>query len=53
MLTWSYVFSGLIYSTFVSDVYGIIRHILCLIFIAPYFSVTVPLVQYCVITNGP
>ena len=43
----------LISSTFVPDVYGLMRHILCRIFVAPYCYVTVSLVQHCVITNGP
>ena len=37
---------------FVSDVYGLMRIILYLIFFAPYYNVTVPLVQQCVISNG-
>ena len=38
---------------FVSDVYGFMRRILCLIFIVPSFNVTVSLVQHCVIKYGP
>ena len=44
MLTSSYIFSGLIYLTFLSDIYGLMKHILCLIFIAPYCNVIAPLV---------
>ena len=42
----------LISSAFVSDVYGLIQHILYLIFVAPYYNVTMTLVQHCVISNG-
>ena len=53
MLTSSDIFLGLISSTFVSDLYGLMRRILCLIFIAPHCRFTVPFVQHCVITKGP
>ena len=53
MLTSLHTFSGLIYSMFVSDIYGLIRRILCLIFIGPHCKVTMILVQHCVITNVP
>ena len=53
MLTSSYIFSGLISATFVSDLYGLIQRILYLIFVGPYCNLTVPLVKHCVITNGP
>ena len=33
--------------------YGLIQRILCLIFIIPHYNVTVPLLQLCMITNGP
>ena len=36
MLTSSYIFSGLISSTSVSDLYGLIGRILCLIYVGPY-----------------
>ena len=45
--------SGSIYSTFVSDLYGLMLRILCLFFIASYCNETVSLVQHCVITNVP
>ena len=53
MLTLSHICSGLIYSTFVLDLYGLIRHISCLIYIGPHCNVTVPLVQDGFIANGP
>ena len=53
MLTASSIFIELIYSTLVSDLYGLMQRILCLIYVAPYFNVTVPLVKHCVITKGP
>ena len=39
-------------STFISDLYGLMRHILCLIFVAQQCNMTLPLVQHIVITNG-
>ena len=39
-------------SMFVSDVCGLMRRILYLIFVTPHCNVTVPLVQHCVITSG-
>ena len=39
-------------STLVSNLYGLMRRILYLIFIAPHFKFTVPLVKYWVITKG-
>ena len=53
MLTSSHIFSGLISSTFVPDLYELIRRILCLICIVPHCNVTVPLVQHGFIANGP
>ena len=53
MLTVSYIFIEFESSTLVSDLYGLIRHVLYLIFIAPYYNFTVPLVKHCVITKGP
>ena len=55
---WSYIdtvihISRVISSTFVSDLDGSMKCILCLIFIAPHCKVIVPLVQYYVITSGP
>ena len=44
--------SGVLSSTFASDVYGLIQRVLCLICVGPYFNTTMPLVQHCVITNG-
>ena len=51
MLTPSHIFPGLIYSTFVSDLYGLIRCILFPIYIGEYCILTVPLIKYRVITN--
>ena len=51
MLTSSCIFSVVTSSTFVSDIYGLIRRILCLICVAPYCNVTVPLDQHYVIKN--
>ena len=53
MLTASYIFMELKYSTLVSDLYGLMRHILCLICITPHCKFIVPLVKHCVITKGP
>ena len=53
MLTSSYIFLGLMSSTFISDVYGLMQCILIQIFIPPHFKVTVTLVQHYVIKNGP
>ena len=53
MFTSSHIFSGLISSTFVTYEYGLIQCILYLIFFRTYFNVIVPLVQHCVISNGP
>ena len=53
MLTSSHIFSGFIYTTFVPDLYGLIRRILCLIFIGPHCNVAVPLIQHDFIANGP
>ena len=52
ILTSSDIFSGLISSTFVPDLYGLMRRILCLIIIEPYCTMTVPLVKHWIITNG-
>ena len=53
MLTSSHIFSGLISSNFVPDLYELIRHILCLFFIKPHCTVTVPSVQHDFVANGP
>ena len=53
MLTSSHIFLGLISSTFVSYLYGLIRHVLCISSIGPYCKFTMPLVKHGVITNGP
>ena len=53
MLTSSQIFSGLIYSTCVPYLYELIRRILCLIFIRPHCTVTVPSVQHGFIANVP
>ena len=53
MLTLSHIFSGLISPTFVPDLYGLIRRILCLTCIGPYCNVAVTLVQHGFIANGP
>ena len=42
----------LIFSTLVSDLYGLIRHILYLFFVGPHFKFTMTLIKHCVITNG-
>ena len=43
MLTSLHIFLGLISSTFISDLYGLMQHILCLICIIPYCKFTAPL----------
>ena len=53
MLTSSHIFLGLISSTFVSDLYGLIQRILYLICIGPYYIFTVPLIKQRVLINGP
>ena len=53
MLCCKSLVSGLIYSKFVKDVYGLMQRILYLIFIIPRCNVTVTLVEHCVITNVP
>ena len=53
MLKSAHIFSGLISSTFVLDLYGLIRRIFCLIYIGPHFNVTVPLGLHSFIENGP
>ena len=45
MLTPSDIFIELKYSTLVSNLYGLMRHILFLICVAQYFKFTVPLVK--------
>ena len=52
MLTLSHIFSGLISSKFLSDLYGLIRRILFLICIRPYCNFTLTLVKHRVITHG-
>ena len=44
---------GLLSSTLVSDLYGLIRRILYLIYFGPHCKFTTPLVKNRVITNGP
>ena len=53
MLTSSHIFFELEYSTLVSNLYGLMRHILYLICVAPHCKVNVLLVKKCVIKNGP
>ena len=53
MLTSLQICSGFISSTFVPDLYGLIRRVLCLICIRPHLNVTVPLVQHGFIENRP
>ena len=53
MLTPSNIFFELKSSTWVSDLYGLMRSILYLISVAPICNNTVSLVQHRVITNGP
>ena len=53
MLTSLHIFSGLISSTFVPYLYGLMRPIVCLICIGPHCNVTVQLVQHGSIANGP
>ena len=48
-----HIFQHLISSMSVSNVYGLMRCSLCLIFIFPLCNETVPLIQHYVITNGP
>ena len=52
MLTASSIFIELKSSTLVPNLYGLIRRILYLIYIAPHSKFTVPLVKKCVITKG-
>ena len=52
MLTALSIFVELKSSTLVSDLYGLIRRILYLMFIAPHCKFTVQLVKYFVITKG-
>ena len=40
------------YSNLLSGLYGLIRRMLYLIFIALHYKFTVPLVKHCVITKG-
>ena len=53
MLISLYIFLLLISSTCVSDVYGFIWHIICIMFIGQNSNVTMLLVQHRVIRNGP
>ena len=53
MLTSSHIFSGVIYSTFVSYVYVLMGRILGLVLFVPHCNLTVSLVQHCFIINGP
>ena len=52
MLTSSDIFFELIYSTLVSNLYGLIRSKLYLICVGPQCKFTVPLVKHYDITNG-
>ena len=52
MLTSSHIFLGLISSTFVSDLYGRMQRLLCLICITPYYIFTVTLEKHRVIKDG-
>ena len=52
MLTASSIFIELIYSTLVSDLYGLMQHILYLICVTPYRKLTIPLVKNQLIANG-
>ena len=49
----SSIFIELKTSILASDLYGLMRRILCLIYVTPYFSITVPLVKHFVIKKGP
>ena len=53
MLTSSEIFIELKSSILVSNLYGLMRRILCLIFVVPHCKFTVPLLKHCVITKGP
>ena len=53
MLTSLDIFFEIKSSTLVSNLYGLMRRILCLIFVGPYFNITMPLVKHCVITKVP
>ena len=43
----------LISSTFISDVYCLMWSVLYLIFVATHCNVIVPLINHCIIKNGP
>ena len=53
MLTLSEIFFELIFSKFVSDVYGLMRRMLYLICTEYYCKFTMLLVKHCVVKNGP
>ena len=53
MLTTLNIFFEIKSSTLVSNLYGLMRHILCLIFFGAYFNINLPFVKHCVITNEP
>ena len=53
MLTASYIFIELEYSTLASNLYGLMQRILYLIYFAPYCKFTAPSTKHCVITKGP
>ena len=53
MLASAYIFIELESLTLVSDLYGLIRRILYVIFIGPNYEFTVPLLKHFVITKGP
>ena len=49
----SNIFIDLKSSTLVSNLYGLMRHILHLISVAPYCNITMPLLKHRVITTTP
>ena len=53
MLTASSIFFELKSSTLVSDLYGLMRRMLCLISVTPYCKITVPFVKRYVFAKGP
>ena len=53
MLTSSDIFLGLISSTFISYLYGLMRRILHVIFITEHYKIAAPLVNNRDIKNGP
>ena len=53
MMKASNIFIKLTSSSLVSDLYGLIQHILYLVFVAPYCINTMTLVKHCVVKKGP